>query len=337
MTLQTTAGGLAELIIQMKSSLDPERVKLADQLETIMDLKKYGVDIKADFSGFTKYTNPSSTTRNNLDNLRDYVEELPDELKHLLLAPDGDSFSSKNEVRLFTQRDFDDFGEAVALQSLSVLYPAAEEHILLSFLRSLDDEQKEAIGNLITAGYHDKNPMRNVGDIRGPLFSLEVAVGYLRDFNRHRAMGRMVVALETDQVDDIIKQGFAIPEQLTSGIYWNKAQIHRAWEKDVQEFYTRLVELYQNATEHFGDKLNRYAFYRLLPLGHKMRMHFSGPVSQFSYFLPLRANLGGDYGYRSLAEEMKSLLRHSSPYLRNLADSALDVDPNDTKQLLGRS
>lgn len=336
-TLVTSVRSVVDEISQLKTSLTPEHQMLGEQLLTVLRLNTFheSSDIKAELGALTKYNEGSTTYRDNLDKLGSWLDRRPGYDSILSSRRPKASHASRSSVEYIAPEKFSSPGEAMAMQYLSVLHPAVDEGEILNFLRKLSDSEKAQMGSIILEGHNHHDLMRNPGDVRGMMHVLDTSMAYLRDLNRQRATGRLIQALETRDVDSIVNSGPNRNIQLELSEYWSKHEPE--WLEDQVSVYDQIFTLHELLKDVLEDNYDPNLIMQLLPLGHQMKMHMSGPVIQENYMTSLRIGMGGDFGYRQVVWDMLQQVNDNDPYLRSMGSHLSKPDVNSVEQILGRS
>lgn len=336
-TLVTSARAVVDEISQLKVSPVPEQQMLGEQLLTLLRLNTFegSEDFQAELGALTKYNEGSTTYRDNLEQLGDWLDTRPGYRQLLETKQPRSVTASRSSVEYFPPESFTSPGEAMAMQYLSVLHPDVAESAILTFLRGLSDQEKSEMGGLILRGHTQHDLMRNPGDIRGLLHRVDTSMAYLRDLNRQRATGRLIQALETRDIEAIVGRGPNRNIQLETSQYWSHHET--AWLKDQDLVYEKIFALHDQLSGFFGDRYDSSLILPLLPLGHQMKMHMSGPVIQENYFTSLRIAMGGDFGYRQVVWDMLEKVRDSDPYLKQMGAHLTQPNVDSVEQILGRS
>ncbi len=328
----------------MQETGEQEYVELAEQLRFALSLSETeeGQDVNANLEPLIKYTDPTLTIRENVSNLRAYLEAMP-AFNELLegAVPNTVDYARQTEVTLI---DGAPSGALVAMQYICTAYPNLKESTVLSWLATLDDQAKREIGSIIFQNHTRHEKMGNLGDIRGDkLFVLNTALAQLRDFNRHRALGRQDIGYllnfdynENDQVDyeAMIANGFNTSSKIikTEGLQHLQGQ----WEADANAYYQKLMEFYKYLAARFPNK-DLTVIRKLLPLGHQTRMHLSGPPTQLDYFTDQRSTTGNDISNRDMAHDMLTLIQNSDPFLVGMTEDISAPDYNSRQQFSERT
>ncbi len=321
-----------EFIKKLKETGEKEYIELADQIKYLLQLKETdeGKDIQANLSGLVKHTDPKFIIQNNLDDLKTYLEDFPN-FHNFLLNARKNSREYVTETNV-TKVESVSVGEILVMQYILVLYPFLDEAEILAFLRTLTAEVKKKLGEIILNNHNQFDLMGNMGDVRGDVYIVETAIAYLRDLNRHRANGRMITMLETEDVNSLIDNGFNKNYQLmeTEGL----KDLLPEWESDAEEYYNDLRYLHDLLSEKFPE-VNLSFLRKLFPLGHQTKMHFSAPITQWNYLLNLRSTGGNDFGNRNIV--YKILLNHrQDEYLAGMLPQINEPKPNSLEEFKSR-
>jgi len=335
MCLQTNVRNMIDIAGQLRSTGDTRSSALGDQLVTLLELKDYEgfEDMQADLGALTrsKYYEGSEVLANNVDKVKQYILEKTD-----IIAPDDKPNSvpiAESRTELLKSATP---GEATLAQYIAVAFPGLNNREIKNMIVDLSKDEKALgeLGAIIFDGHTHHELMRNQGDVRGITASIETSLAYLRDFNRHRAMGRLALFLETDDFDSIINNGFNLNNQIINTEYWN--EFEDDWSRDAVGYYEKLFDLRDLLKKEIPD-FNSKHLMDIVPLGHQTRMYMSGPSTQWSYLTSLRIGLGGDFGYRKVTWDILENIRGTDPVLAGMARHLAEPDPNDVDQILGRS
>ncbi len=330
MTLLTSVRNWIDIVIQLRESSNEEYNALGEQIFYILNLKdfKEAKDLKADLAGLTKYSEGKFTIEKSKNQLKNLLSDYGLNVKSKFEKITGE----KNIVEELDDRKYD-LSELMIMQYISTIYPCLTEEQILTFIKKLKKNQLEKIGEVILKGHTHHNLLRNIGDVRGKLFSIRTSLAYVRDLIRHRAMGRLVPMLESKSYRTIIEDGFNLNYQIEN----SKFLIHlkKEWVNDFKQYYNLILEFYDLVVQKYPD-LNMSFIYNILPLGHQTKFYISGPITQFNYLNSLRITLGGDFGYRAVVYDLLNELR-KDPVLKNMLSHIKKPDPNDLEQIMGRS
>jgi thymidylate synthase ThyX len=330
----------SDLISYLRATPDITFQALANQIEFTLQVKKVMPEFSGDYASLMQYKETDGTVFENLKSLRVFLvsiegfSELTRESSEVLKEP------TVERLDITT-------GEALFFEYIKAIQPNLRNAELINFIRNLSDNDRRKISNIIYKGHHKHNRMREIGDVRGILLAFYAPLADVRDFNRHRATGRMQGIWHTTDLDAILQSGFDRNVQLFGSDYLQDLQSQ--WESDAREFYGQLRNFFDAVRPHLNEE-NRYLIHHLLPLGHLSRMYYSVPPTQLSYILNLRGvqahdypkgrSDGGDASYIRLAELAYETLVND-PYFAGLlggkSDKRVNFDPNNIAHLLGRS
>lgn len=337
MTLLSSTRNWIDIVSQLRAHPNLESRALAEQIFTVLNLKRYrpATDLKAELADLTKYSEGKTTLPSNLKQLDKYLKKQTAFKKLLADAPRRRKISGQySAVAQLDLGDFETYGDALALQYIITFYPQLDERAVLKFLKRTSARAKRDIGNIILKGHFHHDLMRNPGDVRGALYVVDTAMAYLRDLNRHRSAGRLIPALEGTNMDAVIGAGYTKIFQLSQTKHLQS--LEKEWNRDMDAFYKQLGAFYTMIKKHLPASTDKSFMLNILPLGHRLKMHMSLPLTQANYTFSLRIALGGDFGYRDVVYQMLEQLR-SDPYLKDKLSHLKRPDPNDVEQILGRS
>jgi hypothetical protein len=337
MALLMSARDWIRMIRILRESDDVRSKSLGEQVLKALQLSETeeAKDISLRLGSLLKYNEPTYTIPKN----KSALKELLLEDKNFVSLLKKMRFKEEN---LFTAsmstlvESYDvNPGEGLALQYVMEVFPQLDEASILSYLGSIPNEMKARIGEVILKSHNQYDQMTNKGDIRGRnVFSVTTSMAYLRDLNRHRALGRFTPLFATENLPALINPGFNLNYQIfeTDGL----KHLVDPWLSDSKMLYTELDDLRTLIQGQFPRDNGRWIL-RLLPLGHKVKMHLSGPVTQFNYFIAQRENRPGDYGYVDIAHKILSFYRGADPFLRNMLPTRHPIDTNSKEEFLRRT
>ncbi len=320
-----------DLVVQLREYPAKVAQELADQITAVLSLgQKEDLDVQADLHGLTKYAYARGTVTDN----RQQLEKLLKRIK--FDSRDFDQVSQAKAVSSITDLyKIQEPGESVIANYILKLYPTLNYGQLLEWLRKLTAEQQESLGEQVLKGHYHHDILRNAADVRGNyVMEIKTAMAYARDLNRHRAWGRFVPLLETQNMRDTILEGWHDNYQLqvTTGL----KKLRSEFNDDMQKYYRMLLKLFDEVMDIQPGADQSFILY-LLPMGHQVRMLMSAPVGQQVYAISQRVAGGGDFGYRHVMMEMLGHLRQQ-PYLSGMLPHInFKIDPSDRQQFIDRS
>lgn len=320
-----------DLVVQLREYPAKIAQELAEQITAVLSLgQREDLDIQADLHGLTKYAYARGTVTKNKSELKSLLASWDDSFLEIGKMQSARATSSKTKLH-----KIDEPGEAVIANYILKLYPTLDYQQLLDWLRSLSDAQHEELGELVLAGHYHHDILRNAADIRGNyIMELKTSMAYARDLNRHRAWGRYIPFLETNNLRDTILEGWHDNYQLqsTKGL----KPYRKEFNTDMQNYYDLLIEFFDEVLKLKPDVEQSFILY-VLPLGHQVRMLMSAPVGQQVYAISQRIAGGGDFGYRKVMMDVLDHLRQQ-PYLSGMLPHVdYQIDPNNRDQFTDRS
>ncbi len=338
MSLQFDVREAIGLITQLNQRDDHYGGHLAQQLTTLYRLKRYqgSEDIQADLAGLMKYTEGSGTVGRNTQELEHRLMGVAgyEDLENLSVArAQEEPLEVKSNITFTPENAPDAPGNEVVAAYILTLLPNLHYTEALNFVNQLPEgDRKDLIGTVFD-GHTQHDLMRNAADVRGHMVEIDTALAYQRDFNRHRAMGRLAVMFETDNHDAVIRSGFNRSHVLsrTRALHAHEAE----WNHDMSDLYRDIYAFYEKAKGQFGPNHDYSFIYHILPLTHQSKLLMSGPLMQWNYFNHLRIRPGGDYGYREVTHDIARAV-HTVTGITS-AQTTQAPDYNNSGELLDRT
>ncbi len=339
MSLQFDVREAISLITQLDQRQDFYGQRLADQLTTLLSLKRYegSEDIQADLAGLLKYAKGSDTISKNTERLKESLDQTPEfsRLKELSLSRLQTTPSpQETSVELIEANAAIRPGNEVVAGYIMTILPNIGFDEALGFVNQLPEVEQADLLRTIFNDHTHHNILRNAADIRGHVMDIDTALAYQRDFNRHRAMGRLATMLETDNHDAVIRTGFNRSHVIsrTSSL----RSVEDEWNQDMVDLYDNIYRFYEDIKTVLGPDQDYGFMQHVLPLGHQSRLLMSGPLMQWDYLTHLRIRPGGDYGYRDATFDMAETLADST-YTQRKKGLAVKPNYDNTSELLDRS
>ena len=312
-------------------------VESAEVGNLIIDLLSLGghpecLDIKANLSALTRHSEGSPTVQDNVQELREHLGKFG-EFQGQQSKIRGIRYPESGSTELILPFEYG--SQTMAFNYILQAYPEMHPSIVLDFVQDLGEDELREISNIIFKGHNQFDPLRSAADVRGPAFVYESSLAYMRDINRHRSFGRLVLSLEVEDFNTILDGGWNRNHAIHNAEYWK--QFAEEWEADWAAFYKKFDELRDFLESELGTNYKPKEMINMLPLGHQIRMVLSAPAGQWSYMTSLRVGLGGDFGYREDVWNMLEALRNSDPGFSGMASHLVKPDVNNPGQIVGRS
>ncbi len=317
----TSAREWARIISQFKASKIIQLQYLAEQLEVLFSPE-------ADFAqqvGYTpeapdliRYTEADETIMANNLSLEAYLNGI-NFLEQAKLVKFG---FKPVQVKLLNPTI--KAGTKALAQVILTLYPTVDEDWLIGWVENLPVSQLETISQILLQGYNHHKQMGNQFRINTHTFILDGSIAEGRDLNRHRAWGRFVPLLASENnYTDQIDTGYTLPLYLVENPVLQ--EIKSEFEADLLKYYSKL--------QTFKHKIHNLSwfpgelFVQLLPFAHNMKMWMHGSIKEISYMTYLRVRPGGHINYRRTAYLMATEAAKSEPLLRGLT-TAMGPNPD---------
>ncbi len=331
----TSAREWARIISQFKSSNIWQVQALGEQIEYLFapeaDVAE-SLGYLPEAPDLIRYTKSDETTISNLSDLRIFLESQTNFLKKAQFNQDFGFKAIKVEV--FDEK-YTGSLKAVA-QNIMTLYPAVNENWLFSWLLGLDTELKTKFGLIVNQRFNHHKQMGNQFRVNVKSFLLTCSIAEARDLNRHRAWGRFIPMLssENDQ-KALLEEGYTLPLYLTQNPDLKAEKIE--FESDLLNYYDKLKIFISKAESltWFSSNL----ILELLPFAHIMKIWLHGSPKEISYMTKLRVRPGGHINYRVLAYEMARQSELDDPFMAGTNLDLVDTAPDSLsrEQFLDRS
>jgi hypothetical protein len=300
-------------------------VYLGEQLEVLYaPLPEFAAEIGyvPEAPDLIRYTNSDETAGENLQELQAYLEEKTNildlvEEKRIEYRPLGAMLLDQSVTA----------GTKVMVQNLLTLYPSIGILKLIDWLQNLPKDVKKTLSRIIFQGFTHHKQMGNQFKVNTHTYILTSSNSEMRDLNRHRAWGRFVPIIASQNYTSLLDSGYTLPLYLTENLAL--LDIREEFEADMVDYYTRL--------QVFIDKIKKEAWFpqhllvQLLPFGHVFTLFMHGSPKEISYLSQIRVRPGGHINYRMLAYIMAELAAKSEPFLVGL-DLGEDKKPNPSSR-----
>ncbi len=309
----TSAREWARIISMLKSCKDLNLNYLGEQLEVLFapdqDFAKK-IKYVPEAPDLIRYTQSDETTSNNLQKLKDYLNSI----NFIKIVKLRTKFKyRKIKVELFDENYLGSL-KAVA-QNIQTLFPNVDEKWLFNWLKNLNKNQKQKLSHIIFSNFDHHKQMGNQFRTNVNSFLLTCSIAEARDLNRHRAWGRFIPILSTqDNLMSTFYDGYTLPLYLTE----NPELINEKneFEKDLLGYYNLLenfLKKIENQTEIFQN-----IFWEVLPFAHIMKMWLHASPKEISYMTKLRVRPGGHINYRMIAYLIAKKISQKDPFLCSL-------------------
>ena len=329
----TSAREWARLISVFKASPEQELVYLAEQLEVLFAPdESYAKEINytAEAPDLIRHTQADTITRNNLGELKKYLIEEANIEKYLELRQTI-IYHNLNVELLDIKLSA---GSKILFQHIITLYPNASVKSILDWTATLTKEQEKTISKILFKDFNHHKQMGNLFRVNTHSFVLTSSNSELRDLNRHRAWGRYIPTLNTENYEASLYNGYTLPLYLTNNPIFSS--VREEFEKDLQEYYVKLQDFVALTREKSW--FPQYLWTQLLPFGHIFMSIFHASPKEISYMTQLRVRPGGHINYRYLAYELARLGAESEPLLSALIPDAMTKpDANSREEFIDRS
>lgn len=317
----------ARVIQWLKSDASVESVCLGEQLEFLFappaeEAASLGYHPEA--PDMIRHTKPDSRTTTMLQELSVAAADL--------LAKVPRSQTLKHHKQKVTALP----NEATPAQkylffSLLCLRPSLTWTEFAAWETNLESRRRSKISKLLLSEFTHHNHLPHWSRTGGTTLEVEMTISEAIDFNRHRAWGRFSTFLESDEVKELLTDGFITPAYLDVP---ELQGLRTEFVASLKKYYQELAAL----TEELPEETSPHFIRSLIPNAQRIRYFLTGGPKEISYLTQLRVRPGGHINYRLLAYEMAKVASHTDPLL-----SALDFgkgrkpDPASAVEFFDRS
>ena len=341
LSFETSARDWSRIIGDLKASHLAFYNKFGTQLERLFAPTKEeeeALGYRAEAPGLIRHTQPSLTTNNNLERLKSFIEGETNFLDSVSIERD---FRGRvvQGLKLLSS-EFSEADKMVA-QYFLTLWPGASREETLDWIRSQENERKLRISRIIFSGHDNYHEMSHLARTSGITLAFEGFLGEVRDWDRHRAWGRMVTLplvfgppVSSDTSYQILGRGYGLPLYLSEVDEFEG--LGKDFGNDLDIYYTKLYNFVHKASAVYGDSIDYSFVVNLLPLAHQVTLWMHGDPKQALYMTHQRARPGGHINYRMQAYYANQLMADSGPYLEGMRVSRRP-DPRDRDEFFNRS
>jgi len=340
MRMVTTARDWARIIGELSSSPIPLYPKVANQIKRLLApeaVEEETLAFLAEAPSLIKHAEVNSTVNNNLGELRRYLLRETNLLSKVGIKKE---FGGKVEQKVKVFPKNSSAVKKLAFEYCLSLWPGIDQDKLYSWLSRCDSSTKSKIHEIIFQNHNQYKELPGYARTTDITFNLDIALGELRDFNRHKSVARfynlpMVFtdsALTRDTVLQILSQGFILPLYLTDIPEFEL--ISKGFELDMRKLYGKIYDLVDCAGI-WG--VEDYSFiYNLLPLAQKITLILSSDPKSSNYINHLRVKEGGHINYRMLAYDMARATGRFGAYASGFSKNIKRPDPANGEEFFSR-
>jgi thymidylate synthase ThyX len=308
----TSAREWARLISLFKSSDDLNLTYLGEQLEVLYaPLPEFASEIgyTPEAPDLIRYTSSDETTGENIIQLRNYLEKNTDILS--LLESKKTEYKPLNVILVDQTITA---GTKIMVQNILTLYPAIGILKLIDWLQKLPKEEKKILSRIVFQNFSHHKQMGSQFKVNTHTYILTCSNSEMRDLNRHRAWGRFVPIISTQNYSSLLDSGYTLPLYLTDNLAL--LDIREEFEDDIVDYYTLLQKFIVKVKKETW--FPQHLLVQLLPFGHVFTLFMHGSPKEISYLSQIRVRPGGHINYRMLAYNMAELAAKSEPFLIGL-------------------
>lgn len=216
-------------------------------------------------------------------------------------------------------------------QYLLTFEPNLSPQDFCGIVSSLTKTEKKTISKILFDKFDHHCQLGRQSELSAYSFKISATFSELKDLNRHRAWARFAPIWETDNISEIINNGFVLP------LYLNIEEF-----SDLKKTTVDFLSRYYDKILAFHDKLpaevNRKVVINLLPSAHRIDYYMHASPKEISYLTNLRIKPGGHINYRMLAYLIAKEIGKVDPILGALSfEKDRKPDPDSREEFFDRS
>lgn len=303
----TSAREFARLVGVLKADADPLAAKLGAQIEATLapsDEIESELGFDSEVKKLIRHT--------EIESYRKILAKLPD----LKITIEDEGFKYRED----TCEGFKgSVLEKSILQLLQLKIPGAKLSQLQVAMQQC--ELAKILAKVIPEFNHHYQ-MDNAWRVNEYSLTLKASIAELRDFNRHRSLGRFCPLLEQAQTLD---SSYSLPLYL-----------------DIPDFKTLRAEFVDDLeglfkTSEIVYKLEPRIHKEILPFASSIDYNMHGSLKELNYLIALRSRPGGHVNYRVMSSKILECLKAQEPLLKESNFNCVPVAVDSRKEFFDRS
>jgi len=341
-SMGTSARDWSRLIGQLRAAPQPFYRGIGDQIEALLAPSaevESALGALAEAPSLVRHTEPDMTIRNNLERLREHatLADLPvhkDQVSQQVYEPCMTSL------------------EAMAAQYLAQVSLRTDFARVVDRIKGMCSEEKAQLSAIIYSAHDKFRELPSQLTITSDLsVVLDCDLGVVRDFNRHRAIGRFIqlpnpllgTGATFEEAASLLHTGFILPRYLDLEQFRPERDM---FVDGLKEYYRKALGFIE-ASRRTVDAAQRttgsgdYSFVlNILPLAQRTTMVLHFDPKQLNYMTKLRVKPGGHINYRELACIINDVLTDNPLAIGAslaLVEGFERPDAGDRKQFFDRS
>ena len=288
--------------------------------------------LQAEAPTLIKYTKPNRTTVNLLNELKSIEIE---KYSH----PSTRKLPNKQKTKVY-----DDNAQEKAMENfLMAVNPAlASQKKIQKYVNQLSRAERAQLSEQVYSAYTHHDELPSLARTTGLTASLETQLGEIRDWNRHKSVGRFIhgipamygLGLDKSMAHDMIQNGYGIPSYLAIEAMSTLADVYNT---HMNKHYEAVHSFMETLRQEVGTDADYSIMQNLLPLGHTARIDMHMTPQDISYITKLRVRPGGHINYREQAFDIAEKFAKHDPFLSGLALKDDKPDAASPEQFYNRS
>lgn len=305
---------------------------LADQIEELLSPKESIPNYTPEVSSLVRHTEANKTCSEKLQQLDTFFKKSFG-LKLFIELDKNYGKKVDQSVRVLPKEIT--VGEKMAVQYFLSLYPNISFDWGLRLIRSLSDEQKTTLSQLIFKNQSHLNLMGNQAEVTGITSEITMALSEARDLNRHRGQGRFASFFEMrESYNKLFDKGYVLPLYLSKITEFNEEK--KGFIHDMEAYFERLRKFTDGFAREYGESGDNSVLLNLFPLAGAITYFMHANPKQAVYMTSLRERPGGHINYRDIAWLMAEEISDAEPLFSGILLQSIRPNPASRDEFFNR-
>ena len=323
----TSAREWARLISVMKADNRRMVQYLGEQLEILFAPPKRvtrAIEYTPEAPDLIRHTRANHGLEKSLDKIFALVREK-------LSVANEDKFAKEFEQEIDVLSNDFSSAEIALLQVLLTYHPNLKAEEFVELLENLSPAEKKKISKLMYKKFNHHSQLGRQAELSSYSYKISASLSELKDLNRHRAWAKFAPIWETDNVEELLNDGYVLPLYLQVDAF---SDLKKAYKRSLKSYYKLVREFY----EKLPVGINKRLIIGLLPQSHRIDYYMHGSPKEISFMTKLRIRPGGHINYRMLAYMLGQETAEIEPLLSGLGFKKSEKpDPASREEFFDRS
>lgn len=323
----TSAREWARMISVMKADNRKMIQYLGEQLEILFappDEVAVAIEYTPEAPDLIRHTNANHDLEKSLDKIYSLVSEK-------ISIANKDKFAKEFDQKIDVLSNNFSSAEIALFQVLLTYHPNMTAEEFINFLEKLSISEKRKISGLMFGGFTHHSQLGRQAELSSYSYKISASISELKDLNRHRAWAKFAPIWETNNMGEIINDGYVLPLYLQVDAF---SDLKKEYKKILEGYYKLVRKFY----EKLPDGINKRVVIGLLPQSHRIDYYMHASPKEISFMTRLRIRPGGHINYRMLAYMIGRETAGIGPLLSGLGFKKSEKpDPASREEFFDRS